>query len=70
MAIQSTLIHETDSGERKTLGSGWGRLEIPVERRERARSAIANTRGGLANPSGLLMTAPLRNPTNYHLLLA
>lgn len=51
------------SKERKTLGRGCGRLETPVERRERARreSAIADTRGGLANPSGLPMTAPLRN---------
>lgn len=51
------------SKERKTLGMGCGRLETPVERRERARreSAIADTRGGLANPSGLPMTGPLRN---------
>lgn len=52
------------SKERKTLGRGCCRLETTLERRERARreSAIADTRGGLANPSGLPMTAPLRNP--------
>lgn len=51
------------SKERKTLGRGCGRLKTPVERRERARreSATADTRGGLANPSGLPMTALLRN---------
>ena len=56
------VIFFLPSKERKTLGSGWGRLQTPVETSERARSATANTRGGLANPSGLPMTAPLRNP--------
>lgn len=45
------------SKERKTLGSGCGRLQTPVERRERARSAEANSGGGLADPPGLLMAA-------------
>lgn len=51
------------SKERKTLGRGCGRLETPVERNETARreSTTANTRGGLANPSSLPMTTPLRN---------
>lgn len=36
---------------------------MPVQSKERARreNAIADTRGGLASPSGLPITAPLRN---------
>lgn len=51
------------SKDRETLGTGCGRLETPVEtKRQRARreSSMVDTRGGLANPSGLPMTAPLR----------
>ncbi|TNN68769.1 hypothetical protein EYF80_020957 [Liparis tanakae] len=54
------------SKERKTLGSGCGRPRTPVEKRERDRSADANSRGAppAADPSGLPMAArtPDRHP--------
>lgn len=41
-----------------------------MQRKKRARreNAMADTRGGLANPSGLPITAPLRNQSQSLLL--
>lgn len=71
ITIKLMSIFFLPSKERKTLGRGCGRLETPVQRKERARkeNAMADTRGGLANPSGLPITAPLRNQSQSPLLL-
>lgn len=45
------------SNERKTLGRGWGRLDTPTQRRERARRA-----SDIANASGAPMVAPPLEP--------
>lgn len=43
------------SKERKTLGKGCWRLNVPAESNDRARrqSPMPDTRGSLADPSGL-----------------
>lgn len=52
------------SKERKTLGSGWRKLETQVRRRERARRVdLTPIRGGVfTTPSGDLMTAGPQEP--------
>jgi hypothetical protein len=52
------------SKERKTLGSGWRKLETQVRRRERARRVdLTPIQGGVfTTPSGHLITAGPQEP--------